>query len=89
MNKNTVYVWCAVASIGVTLRLPGAAQPIVEATSGNIFLRSQTGKATQLTASGRDSTPVLSPDRRWIVFVRAVPGKKISTGLDSIDAAEL
>ena len=64
-------------------------RPIVEATSGNIFLRSQTGEATQLTASGRDSTPVLSPDGRWIVFVRAVPGKKISTGLDFIDAAEL
>lgn len=36
---------------------------------GNIFL--QLGeKNTQLTSTGSDSDPVLSPDRRWVVFSR-------------------
>jgi len=66
-----------------------AAEPIVEAKDGNIFLRSSEGEAKQLTTSGRDSAPVLSPDGRWIVFVRALPGKTISTGSGVKDAAEL
>ena len=47
------------------------------------------GVAKQMTQSGRDSAPVLSPDGRWIIFVRAVPGKTIGTGSGDVDAAEL
>ena len=32
---------------------------------------------------------MLSPDGRWVVFVRAVPGRKISTGAGDVDAEEL
>lgn len=32
---------------------------------------------------------MLSPDGRWVVFVRAVPGKKINTGAGDADAEEL
>jgi hypothetical protein len=89
MNKNAVYVWSVVASVGVALQLANATEPTVEAKGGNIFLHSQHGEAKQLTTFGRDSAPVLSPDGRWIVFVRALPGKKIGTGIGDIDAAEL
>ena len=61
----------------------------VSAEAGNIFLREGSEAPRQLTSSGRDSTPVLSPDGRWVVFVRTIPGKKISTPNDDIDAAEL
>jgi hypothetical protein len=61
----------------------------VEAKDGNIVLRTVEGVAKTLTKSGRDSGPVISPDGKWIVFLRGVPGKKISTGAGDIDAAEL
>lgn len=37
--------------------------------NGNIFFEAD-GKVTQLTSTGTDSDPVLSPDGRWIVFSR-------------------
>src|SRR5947209_15450300 len=43
----------------------------------------------QMTSSGRDTEPVLSPDGKWIVFVRTIPGKRISTGAGDADATEL
>jgi len=66
-----------------------AAEPVAEAKDGNIFLRSTASEVKQLTKSGRDSTPLLSPDKRWIVFVRVVPGKTIATGSGDVEAAEL
>ncbi|HJT45141.1 MAG TPA: hypothetical protein VJ721_02615, partial [Chthoniobacterales bacterium] len=36
-----------------------------------------------------DSEPVLSPDGKYIVFVRTVPGKGIPTGSGDADATEL
>jgi hypothetical protein len=89
MNKNMVYIWRVLALAGVALRLANAAEPTVEAKGGNVFLHSRDGEAKQLTRSGRDSAPVLSPDGGWIVFVRTLAGKKISTGSGDIDAAEL
>ena len=50
----------------------------VSATAGNIYFTDQAGKLKQLTSSGRDSEPVLSPDGRWVVFVRATSGEAIS-----------
>ncbi len=47
------------------------------------------GEAKKLTNSGHDSEPVVAPDGKWIVFVRTLPGKKISTGSGDADAAEL
>lgn len=44
------------------------------------------GETKKLTSSGHDSEPVLAPDGKWIVFIRTVPGRKISTG--SGDAKE-
>src|SRR5207247_9182805 len=47
------------------------------------------GESKTLTTSGRDSGPGLSPDGKWIVFVRTIPSKKISPGLGDADATEL
>jgi hypothetical protein len=57
----------------------GAAAKSVLAKSGNIYLTDEAGTAKQVTFSGRDSGPVLSPDGLWIVFIRAVSGQRIST----------
>ena len=56
----------------------------VSVQDGNVVLAGKT-----LTNSGYDSEPVLSPDQKWIVFVRTAPGKKISTGAGEADATEL
>ncbi|PIQ97755.1 MAG: hypothetical protein COV67_02630 [Nitrospinae bacterium CG11_big_fil_rev_8_21_14_0_20_56_8] len=47
---------------------------VVFEEKGNIFLKSR-GQVTQLTDTGRDSEPVLSPDGRWIAFNREIEGK--------------
>jgi hypothetical protein len=57
--------------------------------NGNIYFSSGAGEPKALTSSGRDAEPVLSPDGKWIAFVRTVPGKKISTGVGDADATEL
>lgn len=69
--------------------MTSAADATVEAKGGNIFLRPDAGTTRQLTTSFRDSAPTLSPDGHWVIFVRALPGRKISTGSGDIDAAEL
>ena len=56
----------------------------VSVENGNVVLGGKT-----LTTSRHDSEPVLSPDKKWIVFVRTVAGKKISTGAGGADATEL
>src|SRR5919109_417382 len=45
------------------------AAPQVESVGGNLFLL-EGGKRRQLTSTGRDSDAVLSPDGKWIAFVR-------------------
>lgn len=69
---------------GLTLALvaqSNAQKPFVR--NGNIYLLSGAGEPKALTSSGQDAEPVLSPDGKWIVFVRALPGKEISTGVGS------
>lgn len=66
-----------------------AAAPVAKVKDGNIILRVAQDEAKQLTSSRRDSKPVVSPDGKWIVFVRSVPEKKISTGSGDHDAEEL
>ena len=65
-----------------------AAEPVVSARDGNIFISSG-GSEKQLTSSGRDSAPALAPDGKWVVFVRAIPGKKVQSGAGEHDGAEL
>lgn len=61
----------------------------VSTTAGNVYLTDAAGKMRQLTFGGRDSMPILSPDGKWIVFVRATSGEAIQTGADDYKPAEL
>lgn len=88
MNQKSIIVRVS-AVLAILFQFALAAEPAVEAKDGNIFLRAADGAAKQLTQSGQDSAPVLSPDGRWIVFVRKLPGKTIATGSGDVDATEL
>ena len=57
--------------------------------NGNICFTGPSGEPKPLTTSGTDAQPVLSPDGRWIVFVRTIPGKTIPTGVGDSPATEL
>jgi hypothetical protein len=61
----------------------------VSVKDGNIQFTDKSGKTTALTSTGRDSAPILSPDGKWVAFVRKVAGKKIATGSDEEDPTEL
>lgn len=65
-----------------------AGETTVTARDGNILINRE-GVEKQLTSSGRDSTPVLDPQGKWVVFVRSLRGKKIASGAGEHDAAEL
>jgi hypothetical protein len=78
----------AICGLAVALLAEANAQK-VSVQNGNICISSANGEVKALTSSGHDSEPALSPDGKWVVFVRSVPGKKISTGLGDMDATEL
>ena len=61
----------------------------VSIQNGNVCISSANGEAKTLTSSGHDSEPALSPDGKWIGFVRTIPGKEISTGSGNAEATEL
>jgi dipeptidyl aminopeptidase/acylaminoacyl peptidase len=69
--------------------LENAAPQSVFVQNGNIYLADKAGGSRALTSSGLDSQPIVSPDRRWVVFVRGTPGKAISTGSADSPATEL
>ena len=61
----------------------------VTADAGNIVYTGPDGKVAQLTSSGADAFPSLSPDGRMVVFVRTVKGEPISTGSSEGPPTEL
>jgi hypothetical protein len=82
--KRFSLILCAAA-----LAIPAFGQS-VSVKDGNIQFTDKSGETTALTSSGRDSSPVLAPDGKWVVFVRKVDGKKIATGsVDEMDPTEL
>jgi dipeptidyl aminopeptidase/acylaminoacyl peptidase len=72
----------------LSLVFNGGAQ-FVSTTAGNVYLTDAAGKTRQLTSGGRDSKAVLSPDGKWVVFVRATSGEAIQTGADDYKPTEL
>jgi hypothetical protein len=74
--------------LSAALAVPAFGQS-VSVKDGNVQFTNKAGQTTALTASGRDSGPVLAPDGKWVVFVRKVDGKKIATGSDEVDPTEL
>lgn len=63
-----------------------AAQTVAE-KAGQIWLKTTDGKATRLTASGRDSEAWITPDRSKVLFVRSDPGDMFRTSVYSVDTA--
>ena len=72
---------CVAFIVAAAFALAGVAsgEPVVSARGGNIFI-SDGGVEKQLTTSGRDSTPLLAPDGKWVAFVRSIDGKPIPSG---------
>ena len=60
----------------------------VSTQNGNVCIGTG-GETKKLTNSGHDSEPVLAPDSKWIVFIRTIPGKKISTGSEGAKETQL
>lgn len=67
---------------------PAAAQSVYE-KGGRIYFAGASGRVTELTSSGMDSEPGLSPDKRVVAFVRATPGRTVNTGAGDVEAKEI
>jgi dipeptidyl aminopeptidase/acylaminoacyl peptidase len=79
-----------IAVFGLAIAFSGQARAQkVSIQNGNVCFSSSAGENKTLTNSGHDSEPVLSPDKKWIVFIRTIPGKKISTANGDAAATEL
>ena len=62
----------------------------VTAIDGNIYYTARLGAdRRQLTTTGLDSQPRLSPDRSTVVFVRRTPGLTVQTAYPDVEATEL
>jgi hypothetical protein len=57
--------------------------------NGNIFLRDMSGAEIQLSSSGHDSAPSLSPNGELVVFVCGTSDKTIDAGAGDVDATQL
>lgn len=64
------------------LLMPGTvrAQKVAADKKGNVWYTDAAGKRTRLTTDGKNSDPVLSPDKRRIAYVHEAAGKDISAG---------
>jgi hypothetical protein len=79
-----------IAGCGLALAFSGQAHAQkVSVQNGNVCISSASGENRTLTSSRHDSEPVLSPDGKWIVFVRTIPEKNISTGAGDAPVTEL
>jgi dipeptidyl aminopeptidase/acylaminoacyl peptidase len=62
----------------------------VEARGGSLFYHASAQAAPrQLTTSGQDREPRLSPDGRTVAFIRGTPGRLVETALGPEEATEL
>jgi dipeptidyl aminopeptidase/acylaminoacyl peptidase len=84
MLRRTILCAMLVAAGPVVLR----AQNVTE-EKGNIVFTGADGLQKQLTDTGHDSAPSLSPDGKLVVFVRDTPDKIVATGSGDVSATEL
>ena len=78
----------ALALLWLGATLSATAQSL-QAKQGNISFASASGEVRQLTTSGLDSAPVLSPDGLTVAFIRATPGRTVMTALGLAEVTEL
>ncbi|MGO4328982.1 TolB family protein [Cupriavidus sp. 2TAF22] len=79
----------SIALLLVTLFATEANGGSVRAEDGNIVFVDDSGFARQLTTSGLDATPTLSPDGKRVAFVRRTPHRPVDTALGSEDAEQI
>jgi len=70
-----IYVLSIVVHLSVGIAFGGEPRGFVYVEKGNIFLK-RDGKSIKITASGRDSEPILSTDGRWVAFNREMEDKE-------------
>jgi len=64
------FIGCLVAILATGVAIAAS----VKETKGNIYYVADDGKVRQLTTTGVDRSPQLSPDGKTVVFVRSKPG---------------
>jgi dipeptidyl aminopeptidase/acylaminoacyl peptidase len=77
---------CGALLVGASIAV--CAQTVTE-ENGNIIFSNADGIRKPLTGSGHDSAPALSPDGKFVVFVRDTPDKIVATGSGDVAATEL
>jgi len=82
---NTLARLAIISTIGA----PGLSGQSVSISAGNVIYRARSGVERAITSVGLDSMPSLSPDGRWIVFVRRTPGDTVNTSLGWEERTEL
>ena len=87
MTRGLIRLSAVLAFASIWIGIANAQKVSVQ--NGNICIGEPAGEIKKLTSSGHDSEPALSPDGKWIVFVRTIPGKRISTGAGDADVTEL
>jgi hypothetical protein len=81
---------CCVVVLQATNTVAVAVAQTVTAVDGNIYYVPHSGTdRKQLTTTGLDSQPKLSPDRSTVVFVRATPSQIVRAAYPNIEATEL
>lgn len=68
---------------------PARAQKVEADKKGRLFFTSAAGRRSLIPVEGKSSDASLDPAKRRVVFVRATPGKTISTGSGDDEATEL
>ncbi|WP_233831763.1 TolB family protein [Paraburkholderia sp. ZP32-5] len=86
--KNIVKLLAASLSLTAILAIEAHATT-VRSDEGNITTVDDAGVTRQLTKSGLDFAPVVSPDNQRIAFVRQTPHRKVDTALGSESANEI
>ena len=76
MKKRVIYTLLFLVA-GTWLSV-AQAQTVAE-KNGNIYISQLDGTQKQLTNTGLDRQPVISPDKKYVAFVRHVPGKNLET----------
>ncbi len=61
----------------------------VSVTAGRVVYRDASGQSREVTRSGLDTMPALSPDGRLITFIRRTPDDSVATAIDRDERTEL